>query len=230
MPWRRRKSWPASNGSKRCAAHGTRLADAALQFSARPSRCLQHRAGGNVGSGSSPEYRLAVAQDSSKSVVRSQGGRTARVPCSGPGLSHDTADRRASTFLAHRPRRLFVADARARRDLSRLFNPEDQAPHLATHAALQQPSWCRPHPRRPRRPACSILRTRPHSSPAWSAGPSLHAPDAETNIARLAADPLLVGLRPMVQDIDDDDWLAAREPAPAFDAMIAHQLQVSMRC
>ena len=33
------------------------------------------------------------------------------------------------------------------------------------------------------------------------------AADAPDTIAALAADPLLVGLRPMVQDIADDDWL-----------------------
>lgn len=43
-------------------------------------------------------------------------------------------------------------------------------------------------------------------------------------IAALGSDPLLVGLRPMVQDIVDDDWLARSELAPAFDAMIAHGL------
>ncbi|HEV7328208.1 MAG TPA: amidohydrolase family protein [Bosea sp. (in: a-proteobacteria)] len=43
-------------------------------------------------------------------------------------------------------------------------------------------------------------------------------------IAALGSDPLLVGLRPMVQDIADDDWLARSELAPAFDAMIAHGL------
>jgi len=38
----------------------------------------------------------------------------------------------------------------------------------------------------------------------WVDFEAARAPDA---IAALAADPLLVGLRPMVQDIADDDWL-----------------------
>src|SRR5690242_11117601 len=42
------------------------------------------------------------------------------------------------------------------------------------------------------------------------------APDAPQAIARLAADPLLVGLRPMVQDITDDDWLLRPDLLPAF--------------
>lgn len=48
--------------------------------------------------------------------------------------------------------------------------------------------------------------------------------DAPRTIAALAQDPLLVGLRPMVQDIADDDWLLRPELIPAFDAMTAHGL------
>lgn len=50
------------------------------------------------------------------------------------------------------------------------------------------------------------------------------APDAPGRIARLAADPLLVGLRPMVQDIADDHWLARPELAPAFEALVTYGL------
>jgi len=50
------------------------------------------------------------------------------------------------------------------------------------------------------------------------------APDAPDRVARLAASPRLVGLRPMVQDIADDDWLARASHAPVFEAMIAHRL------
>ena len=48
--------------------------------------------------------------------------------------------------------------------------------------------------------------------------------DAPDMIAQLAANPLLVGLRPMVQDIPDDDWLIRPDLAPAFRALIAHHL------
>jgi L-fuconolactonase len=47
----------------------------------------------------------------------------------------------------------------------------------------------------------------------WS---DLTAPDA---IAALAADPLLVGVRPMVQDIADDDWLLREELTAGFAAL-----------
>ena len=43
--------------------------------------------------------------------------------------------------------------------------------------------------------------------------------NAPSVIAEFAADPLLVGLRPMVQDIADDDWLLRADLAPAFGAM-----------
>lgn len=46
------------------------------------------------------------------------------------------------------------------------------------------------------------------------------APDAAGKIATMAADPLLLGLRPMVQDIADDNWLARPDLAPAFSALI----------
>lgn len=50
------------------------------------------------------------------------------------------------------------------------------------------------------------------------------APDAPDVIARLARDPLLVGLRPMIHDIADDDWMLRADLAPALHAMTAHGL------
>lgn len=52
----------------------------------------------------------------------------------------------------------------------------------------------------------------------------LTAPDAPRVIASLAANPLLVGLRPMVHDIPDADWLLRADLAPAIEAMVAHRL------
>jgi L-fuconolactonase len=49
-------------------------------------------------------------------------------------------------------------------------------------------------------------------------------PDAPAAIAELARDPLLVGLRPMVHDIDDDDWLLRDDLRPAIAAMAARGL------
>ena len=52
----------------------------------------------------------------------------------------------------------------------------------------------------------------------------MKAPDAVDTIAELARDPLLKGLRPMLQDLADDDWIADPSTAPAADAMARHGL------
>jgi L-fuconolactonase len=50
------------------------------------------------------------------------------------------------------------------------------------------------------------------------------SPSAPEDIARLAANPWLVGLRPMIQDIADDNWMLRPDLTPAFQAMIRHDL------
>jgi L-fuconolactonase len=50
------------------------------------------------------------------------------------------------------------------------------------------------------------------------------AADAEARIESSAAQQLLVGLRPMVQDISDDDWLSRPALAPVLTAMARHKL------
>jgi len=52
----------------------------------------------------------------------------------------------------------------------------------------------------------------------------MKAPDAVATIAELARDPLLKGLRPMLQDLADDDWIADPATAPAAEAMARHGL------
>lgn len=51
------------------------------------------------------------------------------------------------------------------------------------------------------------------------------APDGDERIASLAANDRLVGLRPMIQDIADDEWMLRPELAPALDAMQRHDLR-----
>lgn len=46
------------------------------------------------------------------------------------------------------------------------------------------------------------------------------APDAPDAIARLAEDASLVGIRPMIHDIPDPDWMLGRALEPAFRALI----------
>jgi L-fuconolactonase len=50
------------------------------------------------------------------------------------------------------------------------------------------------------------------------------AADAEARIEAMAAHDLLVGLRPMVQDIPDDDWLSRPALAPLLTSMARHKL------
>lgn len=50
------------------------------------------------------------------------------------------------------------------------------------------------------------------------------SPDASLTISRLAAHPKLVGLRPMIQDIADADWMLQDALTPTFVAMISHDL------
>lgn len=52
----------------------------------------------------------------------------------------------------------------------------------------------------------------------------MKARDAADTIATLARDPLLKGLRPMLQDLGDDAWIADPATAPAAEAMARHGL------
>ena len=47
----------------------------------------------------------------------------------------------------------------------------------------------------------------------------LKSPQAVTRLEALARDPLLKGVRPMLQDLPDDDWIADPATAPAAEAM-----------
>lgn len=53
----------------------------------------------------------------------------------------------------------------------------------------------------------------------------LLAPDAPAAIARLASNTKLKGLRPMLQDISDERWIANPALAPALAAMVEHGLR-----
>jgi L-fuconolactonase len=50
------------------------------------------------------------------------------------------------------------------------------------------------------------------------------AADAGETIDALAADDKLLGLRPMIQDIPDSEWMLEERLAPAFESMIDHGL------
>ena len=50
------------------------------------------------------------------------------------------------------------------------------------------------------------------------------ADDAPAVIAELSRDSALVGLRPMIQDIPDTEWMLRESLVPAFEAMVDHGL------
>jgi L-fuconolactonase len=53
----------------------------------------------------------------------------------------------------------------------------------------------------------------------------LAASNAPERIAALASHPKLRGLRPMLQDLPDDDWILQSSLTPAIEAMVAHDLR-----
>jgi L-fuconolactonase len=69
----------------------------------------------------------------------------------------------------------------------------------------------------------SLARWRPRIAGVvgWT---DLEAQDAAEKIALLAATPKLVGLRPMLQDLDDPAWILRPSVAPALAAMARHGL------
>ena len=53
----------------------------------------------------------------------------------------------------------------------------------------------------------------------------LAASDASATLAALAADPLLKGIRPMLQDLDDPAWILRADVQPALAALVSLQLR-----
>ena len=111
----------------------------------------------------------------------------------------------------------------ALKPIYRDFEPADLAPHLAQHdiasTILVQaaPTEAETHH------LLALAAPTPFVAGVvgWT---DFEAHDAPARIAALAADPLLVGLRPMAQDIPDPDWLAKPTLAPAFAALKEHGL------
>lgn len=103
------------------------------------------------------------------------------------------------------------------------FGPHDLAPILARHGIAQTILVQAAPTLDETRYLLQVARATPFVAGVvgWV---DFDAADAADTIASIAVDPLLVGLRPMVHDIDDEDWLARRSLGPAFEAMVAHGL------
>lgn len=54
----------------------------------------------------------------------------------------------------------------------------------------------------------------------------LLSPQAPARIASLSAHPKFKGVRPMLQNLPDDAWIARSELAPAIDALVTHDLSL----
>ncbi len=107
--------------------------------------------------------------------------------------------------------------------IHRDFEPADLAPHLTEHDIAATILVQAAPTEAETRFLLDIAARTPFVAGVvgWA---DFEAPDAPARIAALAADPLLVGLRPMVQDIPDPHWLARPELAPAFAALNEHGL------
>jgi L-fuconolactonase len=107
--------------------------------------------------------------------------------------------------------------------LHRDFGPQDLAPHLdaagidATVLVQSLPSIADTHWML----SLAAATPRVRGVVGWV---DFKAPDAPAQIEALAAHPLLKGLRPMLQDLPDDDWIADPACDPAAEAMQRHGL------
>jgi L-fuconolactonase len=107
--------------------------------------------------------------------------------------------------------------------LYRDYGPDDLAPLLARHGIAATILVQAAQTLAETRYLLDIARRTPFVAGVvgWA---DLAAPHAPRVIATLASDTLLVGLRPMVQDLEDDEWLLRPELAPAIQALLAHGL------
>jgi L-fuconolactonase len=108
----------------------------------------------------------------------------------------------------------------AKGPIYRDFGPADLAPHLARHGIERSLLVQAAATEAETRFMLDIASTTSSVSGVvgWA---DMAAPDGAARVTALAADPLLVGLRPMLQDIADDDWLLQPAVAPAVGAMKA---------
>lgn len=103
------------------------------------------------------------------------------------------------------------------------FMPEDLEPHLKQHT-IDATVLVQAAPTKAETDFMLSL-AEGHSFIAGVVGwTDFEAPDAPDRIAELATHPKLKGLRPMIQDIADDDWMSRADLDPAFRAVVRHGL------
>lgn len=103
------------------------------------------------------------------------------------------------------------------------FGPGDLSPHLERHGVSGSVLVQAAPTVAETRYLLSLAKTSP-SVKGVVGWVDFESPDAPAVIAGLAKDPKLVGLRPMIQDLDDDQWMLRPDLTPAFEALIAQEL------
>lgn len=103
--------------------------------------------------------------------------------------------------------------------IHRDFGPTDLAPHLAA-GRIDRTLLVQAAPTEAETRYLLDLAAR-HETIAGVVGwVDFDAPDAPRRVAALATDPLLVGLRPMIHDIADPDWMLGPSILPVLRAMM----------
>ena len=105
----------------------------------------------------------------------------------------------------------------------RNFLPEDLAPHLSNHG-IAGTILVQAAPTLAETRFMLEIAEKTPSVKGVVGWVDFEQPDAPETIAELASHPVLVGLRPMIQDIADDDWMLRENLNPAFEALIDNLL------
>ncbi|MDR3532062.1 MAG: amidohydrolase family protein [Rhodopila sp.] len=107
--------------------------------------------------------------------------------------------------------------------IHRDFGLDDLAPHLARHG-IEATILVQAAPTEAETAFLLDIAERNTGVAGMVGWANFEAPNAAERVAALAENRLLVGLRPMVQDIADDDWLLRDDLVPALNAMVRHRL------
>lgn len=122
----------------------------------------------------------------------------------------------------------WLEDAPALHPIHRDFGPEDLAP-LLDGAGIDGTVLVQAAPSEAETWRLLSLAEQPGSRVRAVVGwTDLAAPDAPARIRRLAQQPLLKGLRPMLQDIADPDWILQPALRPAIQTMTAAGLRLDL--
>jgi L-fuconolactonase len=221
-----------------CAEHGVRLIEAALQFvmghpavrSVIPGAVTASEVETNVALFSRPAARRPVVRPEERGPVaprRADAGRSLMAGVSEPVTAFaETSPERRIDAHQHfwRPSRgdygwLTPALAAIHRD----FLPDDLAPLLSRHGIAGTVLVQAAPTEQETRFLLSLAAEHAfvEGVVGWA---DFAAPDAPARIAALASHAKLKGLRPMIQDIADDDWMLRPDLEAAFAALVERGL------